>query len=256
MTPLLTLRGASVSFLGHRRLLGPGKSTRILSDISLEIPTGSVVGLVGESGSGKSTLARAISGLHPLSDGVLEWRGHVSRAPKGSIGFVFQDPFSSLNPRRQLWWLVTEPNALLTRMSTVERRQMAETLLLRTGLSKEFLFRFPHQLSGGQRQRVAIARALSTNPDMLVLDEPTSALDLTVQAQILNVLLRLQKKIQVTMLLISHDLSVVRHLSDHVGVMHAGRIVEFGSANKIFSAPDHPYTAQLIEASFLRPAVV
>jgi len=207
----------------------------ILSGATLGIDAGRIMGLVGGSGSGTTTLARVAGGLRKANQGAVTWEGSASGVPLGGAGFVFQDPHATLNPRKPVWWMITEPAALLDRAG--ERRALAARLLEKVGLGSEFAERFAHQLSGGQRQRVAIGRALSTRPRLLILDEPTSALDVSVQARILNLLLALQQDEGVAMLLVSHDLAVVRHLADDVAVMAAGRITASGPTAEILPLP-------------------
>jgi len=203
----------------------------VLDGAALAVPAGAIVGLMGASGSGKTTLARIAAGLDRADSGKIAWQGTAGRPPRGTIGFVFQDPQSTLNPRKPLWWLITEPAALAGRAN--DRRALASTLLERVALPPAFADRFPHQLSGGQRQRVAIGRALSTEPRLLILDEPTSALDVIVQAQILNLLLALQRDHQVAMLLVSHDAAVVRHLADQIVRLDQGRVTAGGPAQSL-----------------------
>lgn len=203
----------------------------ILNGVSLSIAAGRIMGLVGGSGSGKTTLARVAGGLRKADRGTVFWEGKPGGVPLGGAGFVFQDPHATLNPRKPLWWMITEPAALIGLAD--DRRALADRLLAKVGLDANFADRFAHQLSGGQRQRVAIGRALSTNPKLLILDEPTSALDVSVQARILNLLLALQQDEGVAMLLVSHDLAVVRHLADDVAVMTQGRITASGPTAEI-----------------------
>ena len=226
MTALLAMAGIGVTIGGRP----------VLSDVSLSIDGGRIMGLVGRSGSGKTTLARVAGGMRAAQRGTIYWRGATGGIPLGGAGFVFQDPHSTLNPRKPVWWMVTEPAALLGRAGC--RRALAKRLLGQVGLDVGYADRFAHQLSGGQRQRVAIGRALSTDPKLLILDEPTSALDVSVQARILNLLLALQRDIGVTMLLVSHDLAVVRHLADDVAVLHDGRITARGRTHDILPAEE------------------
>ncbi len=203
----------------------------ILNSVKLSIVPGRIMGLVGGSGSGKTTLARVAGCLRKADRGTVSWQGKPGGVPLGGAGFVFQDPHATLNPRKPLWWMITEPAALIGIAD--DRRALADQLLQKVGLGGDYADRFAHQLSGGQRQRVAIGRALSTNPRLLILDEPTSALDVSVQARILNLLLALQQDEGVAMLLVSHDLAVVRHLADDVAVMTQGRITATGPTAEI-----------------------
>jgi oligopeptide/dipeptide ABC transporter ATP-binding protein len=250
--PLLAAAGASVTFSvgglpGRRRLL------RAVDSVDLSVRRGEALGIVGESGSGKSTLARALAGLQPLSAGEITFDGrrmpkHRARADQRRVQMVFQDPYSSLNPRLTVGGTLRE----LLRVHRVVPRDgvaaEAEALLTRVGLTPDALHAYPRQFSGGQRQRVAIARALALRPDLLVADEPVSALDVSVQATILNLLSELRASLGLTMVLISHNLAVVRHLCDTVAVMYLGRIVESGPAAALLGSPAHPYTRGLLEA--------
>ena len=214
---------------------------QVLHDVSFDLYRGEILGLVGESGSGKSTLARAILGMLPDCEGEII---HHSKRPQ----MVFQDPLSSLNPRLPVWRIITEPLWIAKRSSEQQRRALAEELAVQVGIRPEYLDRLPHAFSGGQRQRIAIARALSSQPDVIVLDEPTSALDISVQAQILNLLVTLQENHGLTYVLISHNVSVIRHMSDRVAVMYLGQIVELGDAQQVLTAPAHPYTRLLLDS--------
>ena len=214
---------------------------QVLHDVSFDLYRGEILGLVGESGSGKSTLARAILGMLPDCEGEII---HHSKRPQ----MVFQDPLSSLNPRLPVWRIITEPLWIAKRSSEQQRRALAEELAVQVGIRPEYLDRLPHAFSGGQRQRIAIARALSSQPDVIVLDEQTSALDISVQAQILNLLVTLQENRGLTYVLISHNVSVIRHMSDRVAVMYLGQIVELGDAQQVLTAPAHPYTRLLLDS--------
>ena len=222
----------------------------VLDGVSLTIGPGEFVGILGGSGCGKTSLSRVIAGLQRADEGTIFWREETAAPPRGGIAFVFQDPFASLNPRKALWWSLTETAALATPLSTSHRRELADRLLERVGLSADFAARFPHQLSGGQRQRIAIGRALATEPDLLILDEPTSALDLGVQARILNLLLELQASRPIAMLMVSHDIAVIRHMAHRVLVMDAGRIVEEGTPAEVLAAPQSGAARRLV-ANFL-----
>jgi ABC-type glutathione transport system ATPase component len=231
-------------------VLGRGSAARrVLDGVSLEIGLGTTTGLVGESGSGKTTLARTLVGLHRPASGQILLGGRPAprrrAAPPIRVQLVPQDPYSSLDPRRTVGQTVAE--ALDPRRARVApaRERIAE-LLTQVSLDPAAAHRYPHELSGGQRQRVAIARALAADPQLLIADEITSALDLTTQAEILNLLGDLRRRLSLTMLFISHDLAVVRHVSDHVAVLLHGRLVEHGPAREVFDAPAHPYTRKLL----------
>ncbi len=224
--------------------------------IDLALRAGEAYGLVGESGSGKSTVARMILRLLSPTAGTMVFRGQDITALQGealmrlreNIQIVFQDPHASLNPRKTIFFSVAEPLVIHRGLRGTALQNRVEEVLEIVGLSGNFLYRYPHELSGGQKQRVCIARAVALDPKLLVLDEPTSALDVSVQAQVLEFLRDLKARLDLTYLFISHDLSVVRHLCDRVGVMYLGRIVEEGAVAKVFSAPDHPYTQSLLSA--------
>lgn len=225
--------------------------------VSLQVRRASTVGIVGQSGSGKSTLALALMRLAPISGGsvtvagipVSTLRGRALRQARRHFQMVFQDPFASLDPRRRAGALVREPLDLIGIGDHAMREARVRELIAAVGLPDEARRLFPHQFSGGQRQRLCIARALATEPDLVVCDEPVSALDVAVQAQILNLLRRLQRERGLTYLFISHDLGVVQHLCDEVAVMYMGRVVEQAPARALFAAPRHPYTWSLIAAA-------
>jgi peptide/nickel transport system ATP-binding protein len=228
------------------------RAVQAVTDVSLEVRQGETLGLVGESGCGKSTLGRMLAGILPPSDGVV--RLHDAPPMRGRhktttrIQTVFQDPFASLNPRMRIGETIAEgpvAHGLVTRAAAPA---MVARWLARVGLDPGYATRFPHQFSGGQRQRVAIARALAMQPEVLVCDEPVASLDVSIQAQILNLFLELRQDLGLTCLFISHDLSVVRHVSDRVAVMYLGRIVEMGEAARVYSAPRHPYTQGLLDS--------
>ncbi|MHB8585402.1 MAG: ABC transporter ATP-binding protein [Thermoplasmatota archaeon] len=227
-----------------------------VDDVSLEISKGTTLGVVGESGCGKTTLGRTLLRLTEPSAGKIVYagrditriRGHELRSLRQKMQIVFQDPQSSLNPRLTIRRIVGEPMRFAAGMSRSAADARVGELLERVGLQKSHADRYPHEFSGGQRQRIGIARALAPNPDFIVLDEPTSALDVSVQAQILNLLLRLQKELGLTYLFISHDLSVVRHMCEEIAVMYLGKIVERGPTDDVFAHPEHPYTQALFSA--------
>ena len=255
--PLLTASGVSVTFpVGSTiaaRLRHEERVLRAVDGVDFEIRRGEALALVGESGSGKSTLARALTGLAPLTKGEIRFDGRVlparrKRADQRRIQMVFQDPYSSLNPRLTVGGMLHE---LLRVHHVVPRNEVASfsrELLGLVGLGEDALGAYPRQFSGGQRQRVAIARALALRPDILVADEPVSALDVSVQATILNLLRDLRAELGLTLMLISHNLAVVRHLCDRVAVMYLGRIIEVAPTETLFSNPQHPYTRGLLAA--------
>ncbi len=239
MSPLLEVDRLVKEFPGRRR--GDGL-VRAVDGVDLEVGEGESLGLVGESGSGKTTVARCVLGLTAPSGGAIRYAGDSLRR---EVQLVFQQPIAALDPRMRVEALVAEP--LRTHRLPHVRGRIVE-LLDEVGLSGTLLDRYPHELSGGQAQRVVIARAIATKPRLLVLDEPTSALDVVVQAQILNLLLELRDEHGLAFLLISHDLSVVAHLSEQIAVMYLGRIVERGPAGDVLATPRHPYTRALLRS--------
>lgn len=230
-----------------RQFQAQGRTVRALSGVSLNVPRGTTFSLVGESGCGKTTLARIVAGLDRASSGSVQFAAEAGkRAPR--VQMVFQDPYASLNPRWRIGRTIAEP-LVFQRLRPVDQvpARVAE-LLQRVGLSAADAEKYPHEFSGGQRQRISIARALAGEPDFLVCDEPTSALDVSVQAQILNLLKRLEAEDGLTSLFISHNLAVVRFVSTTVGVMYLGRLVEVASTETLFDNPRHPYTQLLLAA--------
>ena len=240
----------------QRLLSREGKRTlRAVDGISFTIPKGTTLSLVGESGCGKSTVARLIVGLYPPTAGRVLFDGQDLRQARAAASqrrrmqMIFQDPYASLNPRWRVADIVAEPiRAFGLEKDADAVRARVGALLTQVGLSPQDGVKFPHEFSGGQRQRISIARALSSNPEFLVCDEPTSALDVSVQAQILNLMMDLQRRLGLTYLFISHNLAVVRQVSDTIGVMYLGRLVEVSPAETLFTAPQHPYTRALMEA--------
>ncbi len=236
---------------------GVAKTLDVLKGIDLTLFKGETLGLVGESGCGKSTLARVLAGLVPASSGDVVVEGQMLdslthddwRAMRKRIQLVFQDPFGSLNPRRRVSSIVGDPFRIHKVCSGAERKHRVQALMERVGLNPEHYNRYPSEFSGGQRQRIGIARALALHPDIIIFDEPVSALDVSIQAQILNLMRRLQQEMDLTFLFISHDLSVVRHVCDRIAVMNKGRIVELGATEDIYAAPRDPYTRELMAAS-------
>ena len=247
--PILQLNDVRVRFPVSNDWLGrPRGFAHALNGIDLQVRAGETLGIVGESGCGKSTLAQLLMGLIEPSSGDLNWASRTGSEGRNNVQIVFQDPQSSLDPRLPIWRIITEPLYARGHGDRAQMREVAAKVASQVGIRPEYLDRFPHQFSGGQRQRIAIARALSSDPDIIVLDEPTSALDISVQAQILNLLAELQRARNLTYILISHNVSVVRHMADRVAVMYLGQIVELGQAAQVLDQPRHPYTRLLLEA--------
>ena len=233
----------------------PRRLLRAVDDVSFAIARGTTLALVGESGCGKSTIARLSVGLHAPSVGNILFEGQALSSARAQpalrrrMNMIFQDPYASLNPRWRVRDIVAEPiRAFRLLAGEPDIRARVAALLTQVGLAAADGDKYPHEFSGGQRQRISIARALSSEPDFLVCDEPTSALDVSVQAQILNLMKDLQQRFNLTYLFISHNLAVVRHMADRLGVMYLGRIVEIGPAETIFASPRHPYTRLLLDA--------
>ncbi|NNF98528.1 MAG: ATP-binding cassette domain-containing protein [Desulfobacteraceae bacterium] len=242
---------------GWRSLLSGSSKVRAVDGVSIDIRAGESFGLVGESGCGKSTLGRVILGLHKASSGNVLYKDddiynlirNNRKAFRRQIQMIFQDPSSSLNPRKKIGRIMADPFVIHhPELSGKAVRRKSAALLEEVGLSAYHLDRYPHELSGGQKQRVGIARAMALGPEMIVCDEPVSALDVSIQAQVINLLDRLQKKFNLTLLFISHDLNVVHHLSDRIGVMYLGKIVEIAPRNRLYHQPAHPYTHALLSA--------
>jgi ABC-type glutathione transport system ATPase component len=255
--PLLDLRNVHRSYsLPRTHLWRSPPQVHAVRGISVSIQAGRSFGLVGESGSGKSTLARLAMALERPDQGSVHLLGQdlstlspeALRAARKDFQMVFQDPYGSLDPRQTVLRIVTEPLRALDQTSARAWRIRAQEVLTSVGLRVSDLDKYPHEFSGGQRQRIAIARALITRPKLIVADEPVSALDVSVQAQVLNLMQDLQRDFGVTYLLISHDLAVVNHLCDDVGVIYQGQIVEQGPPDKLFHVPQHDYTKRLIAA--------
>jgi peptide/nickel transport system ATP-binding protein len=254
--PLVRVEGLTKYFPITRGIIFQREVGRVhaVEDVSFEIRRGETLGLVGESGSGKSTTARLILRLIESTRGKIFFDGREitklgvggMRPLRREMQIIFQDPYSSLNPRQTIGQIVGAPYAIQKTERNVKRR--VQELMDRVGLNPEHYNRYPHEFSGGQRQRIGIARALALNPQLIVCDEPVSALDVSIQAQILNLLQGLQEDFNLTYLFISHDLGVVRYVSNRIAVMYLGRVVEIGDANEVYANPKHPYTAALLSA--------
>ena len=265
--PLLQLNDLKVHFPVQRGTLIQRQvgTVRAVDGVSLEVRRGETLGLVGESGCGKSTTGQAILQLlRPTSGSVTfdqeeltthwqhrwgrwSWDAEL-RALRQRMQMIFQDPYSSLNPRMTVESIVGEPLRSFDRSRGIQRRRQVQDLLRRVGMDPRFIRRYPHEFSGGQRQRIGIARALALQPELIIADEPISALDVSIQAQILNLLQKLQDDLKLTYVFIAHDLAAVRHLSDRIAVMYLGRIVELADRDAIYQSPAHPYTQALISA--------
>ncbi len=256
--PLLEVDNLHVRFpVSGGGMLGRGKRLlHAVNGVSFSLAQGECLSIVGESGCGKSTTALSIMGLQEPTEGEIRFRGRPMTGPRAptrmerakAVQIVFQDPYASLNPRQTVWTSLADPLRLHGITARSEIADRIAKLLRSVGLTPEQARRFPHEFSGGQRQRIGIARALILEPEIVVLDEPVSALDVSIRAQIINLLLDLQEQFGLSYLMISHDLSVVEHMSDRVMVMYFGQLVETGSWQQIFATPTHPYTRRLIAA--------
>lgn len=254
---LLEVQGAKKYFkIESKKLFEKSKYLKAVDDVSFSIQRGETLGLVGESGCGKSTLSRIIMQLTDITDGkilfedtdILKLKGKKLREARGQMQMIFQNPFYSLNPRMTVGRLIGEPLSIHRVGSREERAARVKALLNLVGLSEDYAGRYPHEFSGGQRQRIGIARALAINPKLIICDEPVSALDVSIQSQILNLLIDLQKKLNLTYLFISHNLSVVKYISNRIAVMYLGKIVELSESQVLYQEPQHPYTQALLSA--------
>ncbi|MFI7339737.1 ABC transporter ATP-binding protein [Streptomyces sp. NPDC050085] len=257
--PLLEVRGLVKHYpltqgIVFRKQVGAVKA---VDGVDFDLAQGETLGIVGESGCGKSTVAKMLVNLERPTEGVIKYKGEditqlsgrALKAVRRNIQMVFQDPYTSLNPRMTVGDIIGEPYEIHPEVAPKgDRRKKVQDLLDVVGLNPEYINRYPHQFSGGQRQRIGIARGLALRPEIIVADEPVSALDVSVQAQVVNLLDRLQSEFNLSYVFIAHDLSIVRHISDRVGVMYLGRIVEVGSDAEIYDHPTHPYTQALLSA--------
>ncbi|MEE2760160.1 MAG: oligopeptide/dipeptide ABC transporter ATP-binding protein [Pseudomonadota bacterium] len=252
-TPMLECRGVGRNFIVGKGIFTEKKNLRAVQDVNLKVNRGEVLAVVGESGCGKTTLAKMMLGLLKPSSGEIFIEGqpisNVSiRQIARKVQPVFQDPYSSLNPRKTLEAIMSLPLKVHSIGTPEERRQRVEEIMEMVELPKRLIHSYPNQLSGGQRQRVAVARALIMKPEVILCDEPTSALDVSVQAHILNLLQDLRDEMNLTYVFISHDLAVVEHLADNVAVMYLGRLIEYGDKDSIFNDPQHPYSQALLDS--------
>ena len=267
MPPILEVRDLNVRFpvFGGLLLRKTGE-VRAVDGVSFTLNQGETLGLVGESGCGKTTVGRAIVNilramsyqvdingqiLYHAPGGIVDLANlsrHRMRPYRADLQMIFQDPYSSLNPRLSVEQIIEEPLKIHTKQSPADRKERVRWLMDKVGLSREYIYRYPHEFSGGQRQRIGIARALATNPKIVIADEPVSALDVSIQAQVVNLMQDLQKEFGLSYIFIAHDLSVVRHISDRIAVMYLGNIVELGDADTIYRHPMHPYSRALLSA--------
>jgi dipeptide transport system ATP-binding protein len=257
MSSLLEARELSQTYAISRGLFASHATVKALADVSFSLQAGRTLAVVGESGCGKSTLARLLAFIETPTSGALLIDGEdvatadetTRRRRRREVQIVFQNPYGSLNPRQKIGKALEEPLLVNTDMIAAARQAAASDMMERVGLRPEHYDRYPHMFSGGQRQRIAIARALMLRPKILVLDEPVSALDVSIRAQVLNLLARLQEEFALAYVFISHDLSVVHHIADDVMVIYLGHVVEMGARDAVFSSPQHPYTRALLSAT-------
>ncbi|MCV2872691.1 ABC transporter ATP-binding protein [Defluviimonas sp. WL0050] len=256
MSALLQIRDVFVRFRLRGGVFSSAGTIDAVSGVSLDIEEGKTYGIVGESGSGKTTLARAVAGLHHASEGSILYRGQELvdlpeaefRKLRREIVMMFQDPIGSLSPRLTIKSLITEPFRIQG-MGDRDLEAEAKRLLTMVGLPPEFAARYPYQISGGQARRVGVARALALDPKLLIADEPTAGLDVSIQGEMLNLLARLQDELGLAIMIITHNLNVVRHITDKVGIMYLGKLVEEGPTEEVFARPQHPYTLALLAAN-------
>lgn len=256
MDNLLEIKNLFVEYVSDKNAFGGKQIIRAVNGVSLDVKKGEILAIAGESGCGKSTLARAILRLENSKSGEIDFEGKnilkfnsaELKKYRQNAQMIFQNPYASLNPKMKVSEILKEPLQINTKFSNKEIDKIIDEKLEQVGLSNEVLKLYPHEFSGGQRQRIAIARALVLSPKFIVADEPVSALDVSIQAQIINLLKELKDNFNLTLILITHDMSVIKYLADRVAVMYLGEIVEVGRCNEIFTAPKHPYTQALLSA--------
>lgn len=257
MSTLIEIKNLSKHFAVNRKLFGAKKETvKAVDDISFKIEKGETFGLVGESGCGKSTLGRTIIRMLEPTEGQIIYDGFDITNIKGKelknihkrMQIIFQDPYSALDPHMTVKEIMGENISILGKWTEKEQEEIIVSLLNKVGLSASDMYKYPNEFSGGQRQRIGIARALAVNPEFILCDEPISALDVSIQAQVVNLLSDLQKEFGLTYLFIAHDLNMVRHISDKIGVMYLGKMVEIGDSDEVYFNPKHPYTKALLES--------
>jgi oligopeptide transport system ATP-binding protein len=256
--PLLSVRNVRKYFPIKKGVIFEREVARVhaVDDVSLDVFPGETLGLVGESGCGKSTLGRCVIRLHELTEGTIEFEGtdisklgrRELRPVRREMQMIFQDPYASLNPRKRVGAIISDPMGIHGIAEGREAKRQVQELLGLVGLAPEHYNRFPHEFSGGQRQRIGVARALALRPRLIVADEPVSALDVSIQAQVVNLLDDIQDQFELTYVFIAHDLGVVRHVSDRIAVMYLGKVVELSPAEELYSLPLHPYTQALLSA--------
>lgn len=255
--PILSVNNCCTWFDVTRGLFSKKQIVKAVDNVSFQIYPGETFGLVGESGCGKSTLGRTIVKIYSPTSGTIQYKGQDITHLQGShlkdyrkqVQMIFQDPYASLDPRMTVGEIVREPMDIHQLHTKKEREERVAQLLQIVGLKPDHIRRYPHEFSGGQRQRIGIARTLALDPEFIVCDEPISALDVSIQAQIVNLLVRLQKDRQLTMLFIAHDLSMVKHISDRIGIMYLGKMVETAGADELYRRPLHPYAQALLAAA-------
>lgn len=256
-TPILAAQNLTRYYEVSQGLFQPHAVVKALDDVSFQVAAGKTLAVVGESGCGKSTLARQVTMIERPTSGHLRFDDFdlvkasdaELKQARQRVQMVFQNPFGSLNPRKKVGSIIGEPLVINTELTKTEREERVRSMMDKVGLRPEHYARYPHMFSGGQRQRIAVARSLMLKPKLVVADEPVSALDVSVQAQVLNLLMDLQQEMNLAYLFISHDLSVVRHIADDVMVMYLGRVAEYGESEQIFQNPQHPYTHALLAST-------